>query len=508
VTSAETGQGRAGRLQNTQATVATPGPATSWWPLGVVLAGTFLIVLDFFIVYVALPSIQRDLGASPAELEWVVAGFGLTFAVLLITGGRIGDRIGRRLTFCIGVSVFVVASAACGLAPTPAALIAARLVQGAGAALVSPNVLSVIGVLYTGPRRVRAITAYGVVLGMAAALGQIIGGLLIQANIADSAWRAIFLINVPVGAAAVMLAPRTVPESKAHNPGRLDIGGIALATAGLTAVVLPLVEGRQLGWPFWTWVSLACAPLVLAVLARHQQLLAHNGREPLLHPAVLSDPRLRAGLAVQVVCWCSQASFFLVLALYLQGGRGLSPAGSGLVFTILAAAYLLVSLRAPALTQRHGRNLVMVGALTVAVGDLALLLAVAVGGSGHTGLLAPGLLLAGAGQGLWITPLTTTVLSFAEPQRAGVVSGTLSTMQQVGNSLGVAVTGLIFFDTLQHGYNAAFSYALAELAAVLAIAAALTRMLRPLSKEPRSAGRHVSDMQWVKRQRASRAGLR
>lgn len=347
--------------------------------------------------------------------------------------------------------------------------------------------LSIIGVVYTGPRRVRAITAYGLVLGTAAALGQIIGGLLIQANIAGSTWRPIFLINVPVGAAAIALAARAIPESRAHSPGGLDLGGIVLATAGLTAVVLPLVEGHQLGWPSWMWVSLACAPLVFAVLARHQLWLARGDREPLLHPAVLGNPRLRAGLAVQLVCWSSQASFFLVFALYLQGGRGLSPVDSGLVFAILAGAYLLVSLRAPALTQRHGRNLIMAGTLTVAAGDLVLALAITTAGSGHTWLLAPGLLLIGAGQGLWITPLTTIVLSFAEPQRAGVVSGVMSTMQQVGNSLGVAVTGLVFFGTLRHGYNVAFTYALAELAATLAIAAALTRLLRPPPRHPRSA---------------------
>lgn len=491
MTSGETGQGRAARPQETLATPARSRPAANWAPLCVVLTGVFLIVLDYFIVYVALPSIQRGLGASPAELEWVVAGFGLTFAVLLIASGRIGDRIGRRRAFCIGVSVFVAASAACGLAPTPVALIAARLVQGAGAALISPNVLSIIGVVYTGPRRVRAITAYGLVMGAAAALGQIIGGLLIQANIAGTTWRAIFLINVPVGAAAVALGSRILPESRADSPGPLDLAGIVLATAGLTAVVLPLVEGRQLGWPSWTWVSLACAPLLFAVLARHQQLLTRRGGEPLLHPAVLGNPRLRAGLAVQLVCWSSQSSFFLVFALYLQGGRRLSPLGSGLVFAILAGAYLLVSLRAPALTQRYGRNLIMTGVLTVAVGDLVLALAVAAG-SGRTGLLAPGLFLIGAGQGLWITPLTTTVISFVEPQRAGVVSGMLSTMQQVGNCLGVAVTGLVFFGTLRHGYNLAFACALAELAAALAIAASMTRMLRPPPRQPRSAGARVA----------------
>jgi MFS family permease len=505
MTSAQTGRGHHGRPQTTPTAGTAPSPAAGWRPLAVVLAGTFLVVLDFFIVYVALPSIRRDLGASPAELEWVVAGFGLTFAVLLITGGRIGDRIGRRRAFCIGVSVFVAASVACGLAPAPAALIAARLVQGAGAALVSPNVLSIIGISYAGPRRVRAITAYGVVLGAAAVLGQVIGGLLIQADIAGTGWRAIFLVNVPIGVAAVLLAVRIVPESRADSPGRLDVGGIVLVTAGLTAVVLPLVQGSRAGWPPWAWLSLACAPAVFAVLARYQWLLARRGREPLVHPAVLSQPQLRAGLAVQVVCWCSQASFFLVLALYLQDGRGLSPIGSGLVFMILAGTYLLVSLPAPALTRRYGRKLIMAGALTVAAGDLALLLAVAVSGS-SIGVLAPGLLLVGVGQGLWITPLTTTVLSFAEPQRAGLVSGTMSTMQQVGNSLGVAVTGLVFFGTLGHGYNTAFACALAELAATLAIAAILTRLLRPPAQEtaPPSPGRHPAGRATPQHQGTSR----
>jgi EmrB/QacA subfamily drug resistance transporter len=455
---------------------AVASESTSWRPLGVVLVGTFVIVLDFFIVNVALPSIQRHLGATPAQLEWVVAGYGVTLAVLLITGGRIGDRIGRRLAFCIGVAIFVAASAACGLAPTTAVLIAARLAQGTGAALVSPNVLSIIGILYTGANRVRAITAYGVVMGLAATFGQVIGGLLIQADIAGSAWRTIFLINVPVGIAALLLAPRLVPESKAQIPGRIDIVGIVLVTAGLTAVVLPLVEGRELGWPLWTWLSLAAAPVIFALLVAHQKLLARQAREPFLQPAAFKDAHMRAGLAVQVVCWCSQAAFFLVLSLYLQDGLSLSPLDAGLMFMILAGAYLVVSLRAPTLTKRYGRNLIAIGALTVATGDLALLAAVS-GGSGPIAILAPGLLLVGAGQGLWITPLTTTVMTFAEPQRAGMVSGTLSTMQQVGNSLGVAVTGVVFFTALRRGYGNAFSYALIELAAALVIAAVLTRLL-------------------------------
>lgn len=456
--------------------LATAVEAPSWKPLGVVLVGTFLIVLDFFIVNVALPSIQRGLGASPAELEWVVAGYGLAFAVLLVTGGRIGDLVGRRLVFCVGVSVFVAASAACGLAPTPASLIAARLAQGVGAALISPNVLSVIGVVYPGPHRVRAVTAYGLVMGLAAVFGQVIGGLLIQANVAGSAWRPIFLINLPIGIAALVLAPRIVPESKGSD-GRVDVVGVLLVTAGLAALVLPPVQGRQLGWPLWTWLSLACAPVVFAGLARHQKARVGHGREPLLHPLAFKDARLRAGLGVQLVCWSTQAALFLVLALYLQDGRHLSPIEAGLVFMALAGAYLVVSLRAPSLTRRYGRKLIAAGTLTAAAGDLALLAAV-VEQSGHVAALLPGLVLVGAGQGLWITPLTATVLSFAEPQRAGLVSGALSTMQQVGNALGVAVAGAVFFATLHDGYDHAFSYVLVELAGVLCLAALLTPLLR------------------------------
>jgi fucose permease len=217
---------------------------------------------------------------------------------------------------------------------------------------------------------------------------------------------------------------------------------------------------------------------MFAVLAGSQRALGRAGGEPLLHPAVFRDGGLRAGLATQAICWCSQASFFLILALYLQEGMHLSPLGSGSVFTILAGSYLAASLRAPALTARFGRDLIMAGALVVAAGDLALLWAVSSTTRPSVALLVPGLALVGAGQGLWITPLTTTVLSFADPERAGVVSGTLSTMQQVGNSVGVAVIGVVYFDALHHGNSTAFSWSLIALVVGLAIASMLTRLVR------------------------------
>ena len=457
---------------------STPSAAARWGALPVVLSGTFMVVLDFFIVNVAMPAMQADLRASSGAVEWVVAGYGLTFATLLITAGRLGDQVGRRRMFSIGLGLFTVASAACGLAPSATALVVARLVQGVAAALLSPQVLSIIGVAYTGAERVRALSIYGIVLGLAAVGGQLVGGVLVQSDVAGLAWRSCFLINVPIGVAALALAPRLVPESRAERASRLDVAGTALVTATLTAVVLPLVEGRQHGWPLWTWLSLAAAPALLAAFATHQRAVSRRGGAPLLDPALFCERAFSAGLFCQLVFWCGQASFFLVLALYLQLGRGLDALQAGLVFTILAAAYLAASLRAPKLTLRLGRRLLAGGALVLASGHALLAASVAdVGTTGSVGLLAPALLLVGAGMGLVITPLTSTVLQALEPQRAGAAAGALSTMQQVGNAIGVAVTGVIFFGALDGGFAHAFELSLAQLAVLCVAVAGLTRLL-------------------------------
>ena len=420
----------------------------------------------------------------------MVAGYGLAFAVFLVASGRIGDRIGRRRALSMGLGLFVVTSGLCGLAPSAAVLVGARFGQGIAAAMINPNVLSLLGVIYTGSKRVRAITAYGIVMGLAAANGQAVGGLLIAADVAGSGWRAIFLINVPIGVTALALVPRIVPESRAEHARSVDIFGMALVTIALIALVLPLIEGNALDWPAWTWASFCASAVAAASLVVHQRRLAARGGAPLLDPVLFRSASLRSGLSTQLAFWCSQASFFLVLSLYLQDGRGLDPLDAGLVFSILAASYLVVSLRAPALTARFGRDLVLVGALLVAGGDVALYLFVGhYGGGGPLGLMAPGLALVGAGQGLAITPLTTTVLSRATPQNAGAVSGALSTMQQVGNALGVAVTGVVFYGALAEGYSKAFGRSLVELVVLLVGVALLTRLLpgRGVCSEARGA---------------------
>src|SRR6266568_317321 len=410
------------------ATRSAPSPVQapsgrSWAALTVLMFGTFMFVLDFFIVNVALPSIQQGLRAGEGAIEWIVAGYGISTAVLLVTGGRLGDQFGRRRVFAAGMAVFVVTSAACALAPDPAVLVAARVAQGVGAALMAPNILSIIGVVYTGPARVRAISVYGMVMGLAATSGQLIGGVLIRTDLGGLGWRAIFWINVPLGVAALLACPRLVPESRADQRSRLDLTGVTLITACLVAVVLPL----------------------------------------------------RAGRITQTAFWCQQAASYLVLGLYLQQGRGLSALAAGAVFTVLAAGYLITSFQAPALTVRFGRRVIAAGAVLAAAGDAALYLATDHGGS--VAWLFPGLLLLGAGQGLCITPLTTTVLSHADPATAGSVSGALSTAQQVGNSIGVAITGVLFFGALGHGYGLAFERSVLQMGALLLVVAALTRLM-------------------------------
>jgi EmrB/QacA subfamily drug resistance transporter len=462
--------------------IAEPRPhlaaaSSRWAPLPVLLAGTFMVVLDFFIVNVALPSIQTDLHATAGSTEWVVAGYALTSAVFLIPAGRLGDRFGRRRMFAVGLALFTLASAACGAAVSPTELVIARLLQGAAGALLTPNVLSIIGVLYNGPDRVRALSVYGTVMGAAAVSGQLIGGALMATNIAGLGWRSCFLINVPVGAVA-LLAARVIPESRAQSSVRLDVPGAVLITATLTAVVLPLVEGGQHGWPAWTWGSLAAAPALLAIFVVQQRRLARSGRSPLLDATLFRQRSFSAGLLTQFAFWGGQASFFVVLALYLQQGRGLRPLPAGLVFTILAAAYLVASILAPTLTARYGRRAIGFGALVLASGHALLLAAVGdVGVGGSVAALAPGLLLVGTGMGLVLAPLATTILQALEPERAGAASGLLTTMQGVGNALGVAVTGVLFFGALHGGYARAFELAVAELAALLLAVAALTRLL-------------------------------
>ena len=359
-------------------------------------------------------------------------------------------------------------------------LLAGRVVQGIGAALFAPQVLSIIGVSFDGPARRKAVTVYGVVMGLAAVSGQLIGGALIELDIFGLGWRACYLVNVPIGIAAVAVAPRVLAESRAERGERLDVPGAALAGATLVAIVLPLIEGRSEGWPLWTFVSLAAAIPLGAAFVLRQRRLAATGGSPLVDLALFRERAFTVGVASSVVFFMGMASFFLVLAVYLQEGSGLSALDSGLVFTPLAAGYLGASVAAEALAPRFGRQVLAAGGVVRAVALLGLAMTVAaIGIDGSPWLLVPALAVDGIGMGLLTAPLVATVIGSMDERHAGAASGVLSTAQQVGNTIGVAAIGAVFYGAIgpTADFTGAFEAALLCVAVVSLAVAALVQML-------------------------------
>jgi MFS family permease len=339
--------------------------------------------------------------------------------------------------FIAGLAGFTVASAACGLTSGADVLIAARVVQGAAGALLLPQVLSIIGVTYDGDDRVRAFVLYALVQGLAAVGGQLIGGALVE----SAGWRACFLVNVPVGLLALAVAPRWIPESRAATRTRFDVTGNALVTAGLVAIVLPLVQGREQGWPLWTWICLAAGVELLVVLAIHQRRLERRGGAPLVPPALFRESGFARGLVPVGVFNAGVASFFLVLALHLQEHEGMGALESGAVFAIMGAGYLVTTFTGPAL----GRAGLVAGGAVLALGIGVL-----------SEALVPGLLLSGLGLGMVMGPLLTSVLAGMRPDSAGAATGVLATAQQVGNAVGVALIGIVYYDG--GGWDASLAY--------------------------------------------------
>ncbi|GAC1575479.1 MAG: MFS transporter [Candidatus Dormibacteria bacterium] len=421
-----------------------------WKALAVVLIASFMILLDISIVNVAIPSVQRDLGATFSEIQWVLAGYQLAYAVVLITGGRLGDIFGRKRLFIIGVSGFTVASLICGLAPSPVALIAARVFQGLMAALMYPQVLSVIQVSFPPRERGAAFGIFGAVIGVATISGPLLGGLLIQADIhvgsTDLLWRPIFLVNLPIGIGAVIAATIYLRESKAPSAPRLDIPGVVLATIGLFLIAFPLVEGRDAGWPVWAYVMLAGGALVLVAFGRYIRLRAARGGSPLVEPELFGDRGFVVGSSITMVFLAGIPAFFLTFSLFVQIGLGFSALQAGLTtlpFAVCSASASALSIR---LAPRIGKRILSVGCVALVTGMIGLWLIVTSVGTGVTGYqMIPALAVCGVGLGLVVAPLINIVLAGIRTGAAGSASGVLTTVQQIGGALGVAVIGIIFF---------------------------------------------------------------
>lgn len=311
-------------------------------PLGLftVLLGAALPLIDFFIVNVALPTIEHDLNAGPALLELVVAGYGLSYAVLLVLGGRLGDMLGRRRLFMAGMAAFGLTSLACGLAPDAWTLVGARVTQGAAAALMLPQVLATIQAATSGQRRAKALSLYGATAGLSMVVGQILGGVLVAADIAGSGWRAIFLVNVPIALAGLVLAFRTMPETRSQRPAPIDVPGTGLLAVALMTLLAPLTEGRAAGWPAWTWVSLAAFPLAALAFLAVERRADRRGRTPLVPPSLFALVSLRRGLALVLPFSIGFGGFMFVIAIAMQQGLRMTAVAAGVALVPCAVAFL------------------------------------------------------------------------------------------------------------------------------------------------------------------------
>jgi EmrB/QacA subfamily drug resistance transporter len=407
-----------------------------WWTLGAMCFALFMIMLDNTVVNVALPSIQQDLGASISGLEWTINGYTLSFAVLLATGGRLGDIFGRRRMFLAGVVIFALSSATAGFAPDQTALVVSRIVQGVGAALMMPGTLSIITDAFPPHERGKAMGTWAGVSALALAVGPVLGGFLTE----HVSWRAIFYINIPVAIGAVIATLFAVRESRDTSVGReVDYAGVAVLTAGLTALVLALVEGNAWGWGSPQVIAL----LIGAAVALPAFVFVENRvKAPMVQFDLLSDRNFLASVVVALIITFAMMGVFFFLALYMQDILGYSPLEAGIRFLPSTLMIVGVAPVAGRLSDRFGPRWLIAGGLAIVAASLFSFSRIAVD-SGYLDLL-PGFMLLGIGVAMTMSPMTSAAMNAVPVQKAGIASGVLSMFRMVGGSLGIAITGAIF----------------------------------------------------------------
>ncbi|MFI6103587.1 MFS transporter [Streptomyces sp. NPDC051310] len=421
-----------------------------WLALAIVMTAAFMDLVDVTIVNIAIPSIERDLSASFGAIQWITAGYALAFAAGLITGGRLGDIYGRRRLFLVGIAGFTLASALCGFAGSPEMLVASRLLQGAMAAMMVPQVLSIIHVTFPAHERGKVFGMFGAIVGLGAVSGPLLGALLTQWNLFGLEWRPIFLINLPVGIAGLILGRKFITESRADKVLRLDLVGVALITLGLLMLLYPLTRGRELGWPLWGHLCMAGSLVVFAAFVAYEKYKTRKDGSPLVELSLFRVKSFAAGIAVQLTFGVVLGIFFLVWTLYMQIGLGWSPLKAGLTgvpFSIAVSVAAGVSVQK--LVPRFGRKVLQAGALTMAAG---LLLYIWEAGRYGTGIepwmMTAPLVVMGLGMGLIVAPLTDAVLSEVPREHAGSASGLINTTGQMGNALGLGLVSVVFFGVI------------------------------------------------------------
>jgi EmrB/QacA subfamily drug resistance transporter len=435
---------------------APPAPAPAlreldprrWLALGSVMTALFMVLLDISIVNVAIPAIRANLAANNADIQFVVAGYGLAYAVLLITGGRLGDIFGRKRLFMLGMSGFVVASALCGLAQSALMLDLSRVLQGAMAALMYPQVFSVIQVSFPPQERARVFGFVGAVIGIATITGPLVGGFIIRDDLTGGSWRWIFLVNLPIGIASLIAASRLVTESRAPNATRLDLVGVVLATAGILLLVYPLVEGQVAGWPAWTFICIGISPVMLALFILYERSLPST-RFPLVQLSLFRIPSFRVGVAIAAVFIAGIPAFFFTFSLMLQVGLGYSALHAGLTTIPWSLGSAFASAMSTRVAPRLGKWTIAIGSSLLVIGMLGLILTLHLRGTNVTSFdLIPTFLISGLGLGTVIAPLLNIILAGVPSRDAGSASGVLTTFQQLGGAIGVAVVGVVFFGLL------------------------------------------------------------
>lgn len=430
-------------------------PTRRWLTLLTVVIGTFMILLDSTIVNVAVPSIQATLNASYENIEWIVSGYALSYGLLLIPAGRLGDRYGHKTLFIIGLAGFTLTSALCGTAHSPGALILWRVLQGATAGVMNPQITAIIQITFPREERGRAFGIYSAIIGIATATGPLAGGLLINANIRGLEWEPIFLINIPIGIAAMIIAGKTLRQTYGRS-GSLDLVGIGIVSIAVLALTVPLVEGRPLGWPAWTFLSMAASVVLFAIFAWWETRRMYANESVLVNVRLFQNRAFTAGMGIALTYFGGFTAIFFITSLLIQNGLGYSALYSGLTVIPFSAGSLISSSQSDKFARWLGRRCLFLGTMLVMIGIGGLIIVLHNKGVGVTAWnLAPWFFTAGFGSGLVIAPNVTLVLSGVPTQEAGSASGVLSATQRLGTATGIALVGVLLFGALGTEANTA-----------------------------------------------------
>jgi EmrB/QacA subfamily drug resistance transporter len=416
-----------------------------WLMLVVILCATFMGALDTFIVNVAMPTLERELHASWASVQLVIAGYTLAYAVLLVTGGRLGDLYGRKRLFLLGISGFTLFSVLCGFAPSVLWLIVFRVLQGALAALMVPQVIAFIQVNFESHERQRALSGYTATLGLASILGQVLGGALLAANIWQTGWRGIFLVNLPIGIVALFAAVPLLRESRLQGAHRLDYGGVAFLTVSLFLFIFPLVQGGNAGWPWWSLLCLVLTVPSVLLFITYERRMIRIGKLPLISLALFRNRRFTSGILTVLLANALFAALLFLLSFYLQTDLRFTPLQSGLVIMASSVSFIAAGSANPALVRRMGNGSLSLAGALIAFGYLLILLAAQfLVPLWNVAPLLIALFIQGFGEGLLLTRLLHTTLEGVAQQDVGTASGMYTTVLQTAGALGVAVIGVIF----------------------------------------------------------------